>query len=192
MQGFSREAEANRVHLLDGPRHESGRDGAPPRRCAPSSSPSSPRIVARHAGYGSRVETAEYAFDHIDPHFAGVHIDSSKSERHTTREVTSQTTNARDELVRNAAARGTYAPLYRHLASISASPEWRATFGKLEAILGFRLPDSARLYRPWWSNQNRGAGHSHALSWHAAGWKTRLGEKSSPATGTGRAGAAGG
>lgn len=79
----------------------------------------------------------------------------------------------RDELVRGAAARGKYAPLYHHLASISGGPEWHATFGELEAILGFRLPDSARLYRPWWSNQNKGAGHSHALSWHAAGWKTR-------------------
>ena len=58
---------------------------------------------------------------------------------------------------------------------LSACPgaEWRTTFRELEAILGFRLPDSARLYRPWWSNQRKGAGHSHALSWHAAGWKTR-------------------
>ena len=63
--------------------------------------------------------------------------------------------------------------LYRHLVSFPARPEWRAPFGEVEAILGFRLPDSARLYRPWWSNQNKGAGHSHALSWHAAGWKTR-------------------
>ena len=30
--------------------------------------------------------------------------------------------------------------------------EWRPTFGKLKAILGVRLPDSARLHRPWWSN----------------------------------------
>ena len=79
----------------------------------------------------------------------------------------------REQLVRDAAARGKYAPLYRHLVSIPASPEWRVTFGELEVLLGFRLPDSARLYRPWWSNQNKGAGHSHALSWHAAGWKTR-------------------
>ena len=81
--------------------------------------------------------------------------------------------STREQLVRDAAARGKYAPLYRHLVSIPARPEWRATFGDVEAILGFRLPDSARLYRPWWSNQNKGAGHSHALSWHAAGWKTR-------------------
>ena len=56
--------------------------------------------------------------------------------------------STREQLVRAAAARGKYAPLYHHLVSIPASSEWRATFGEVEAILGFRLPDSARLYRP--------------------------------------------
>ena len=54
----------------------------------------------------------------------------------------------RDQLVRDAAARGKYAPLYRHLLSACPVQEWRTTFGELEAILGFRLPDSARLHRP--------------------------------------------
>ena len=79
----------------------------------------------------------------------------------------------RDQLVRNAAARGKYAPLYRHLLSARSEREWRTTFGELEAILGFRLPDSARLHRPWWSNSKKGSGHSHALAWQAAGWRTR-------------------
>jgi len=79
----------------------------------------------------------------------------------------------RDQLVRNAAARGKYAPLYRHLLSARSEPEWRTTFGELEAILGFRLPDSARLHRPWWSNSKKSSGHSHALAWQAAGWRTR-------------------
>ena len=78
----------------------------------------------------------------------------------------------RERLVRDAAARGKYAALYRHLAAMDGSG-WRASFSELEAILGFELPVSARLYRPWWSNQKRGAGHSHALSWQAAGWRTR-------------------
>ena len=77
----------------------------------------------------------------------------------------------RDQLVRDAASRGKYAPLYRHLTGMTGT-DWRASFGEIEKILGFRLPDSARLYRPWWSNQKRGAGHSHALAWQAAGWKT--------------------
>ncbi len=78
----------------------------------------------------------------------------------------------RELLVQAAASRGKYAPLYRHLATRSGS-DWRVSFAELEAILGFELPVSARLHRPWWSNQKRGAGHSHALSWYAAGWKTR-------------------
>lgn len=78
----------------------------------------------------------------------------------------------RQQLVQNAASRGKYAPLYRHLIAMGGS-DWRASFAELEAILGFDLPVSARLYRPWWSNQKRGSGHSHALAWHAAGWKTR-------------------
>ena len=79
----------------------------------------------------------------------------------------------RDQLVRDAAARGKYAPLYRHLLSARPEPKWRTTFGELEGILGFRLPDSARLHRPWWSNSKKGSGHSHALAWQAAGWRTR-------------------
>ena len=78
----------------------------------------------------------------------------------------------RAQLVREAASRGKYAPLYRHLSAMSGS-EWRATFAEIEAILGFALPNSARLYRPWWSNQEKGTGHSHALAWQVAGWKTR-------------------
>ena len=79
----------------------------------------------------------------------------------------------RDQLVRDAATRGKYAPLYRHLLSSHREPEWRTTFGEIEAILGFRLPDSARLHRPWWANSKKGSGHSHALAWKAAGWRTR-------------------
>ena len=62
--------------------------------------------------------------------------------------------------------------LYRHLAAMTG-PNWPVSFAELEAILGFELPISARLYRAWWSNQKHGAGHSHALAWFAAGWNTR-------------------
>ena len=53
----------------------------------------------------------------------------------------------RERLLREVAARGKYAPLYRRL-SASCGAEWRASFCEVEAILGFRLPDSARLHRP--------------------------------------------
>jgi hypothetical protein len=78
---------------------------------------------------------------------------------------------SRRELLQEAAQRGKYAGLYRHLAALSAS-EWRVRFDEVEDLLGFRLPDSARIHRPWWANQGERGGHSHALAWEMAGWKT--------------------
>ena len=78
----------------------------------------------------------------------------------------------RNILVRKAAARGKYAPLYAHL-SVRGGQEWGTTFFELEKILGFELPPSARVHRPWWSNPGRSGGHSHALAWVAAGWRTK-------------------
>lgn len=75
-----------------------------------------------------------------------------------------------DHLLPQVAARGKYAALFRHLAALDAQ-QWRATFRDVETILGFSLPNSARIHRPWWSNQASG-GHSHALAWYAAGWRT--------------------
>lgn len=77
----------------------------------------------------------------------------------------------RRELLRQAAERGKYAPLYRHLTRLPGH-EWRTTFAEIEKILGFKLPDSARIHRPWWANQGEQGGHSHALAWETAGWKT--------------------
>lgn len=78
----------------------------------------------------------------------------------------------RQERLLRAVERGKYAPLYRCLLT-RAGREWRVSFAALEALLGFTLPESARLHRPWWSNQRNGGGHGHALAWLAAGWKTR-------------------
>ena len=79
--------------------------------------------------------------------------------------------SGRLELLRKTAQRGKYAPLFRHLAQLPGQ-EWQATFGQIENVLGFRLPDSARVHRPWWANQGERGGHSHALAWEIAGWKT--------------------
>lgn len=79
----------------------------------------------------------------------------------------------RKQIFQEVAARGKYAPLHRYLLALHTAPEWHASFGEIEAILGFRLPDSARLHRPWWSNRKSGGGHSQALAWQAAGWRTR-------------------
>jgi len=63
---------------------------------------------------------------------------------------------------------GKYEKLYRHLTGLTAW-EWRATFGEVEAILGFILPNSARSYTAWWANDSS---HSYARAWLAAGWET--------------------
>ena len=80
-------------------------------------------------------------------------------------------TRTRGHPGRDAAARGRYARLYRHLCARPGS-EWWATFGEVERVLGFRLPDSARRYPAWWANSS-GGGHSQTLAWQAAGWRTR-------------------
>ena len=72
---------------------------------------------------------------------------------------------------RKMALRGKYQPLYQYLTSLQAQ-EWRTSFSEVEAVMGFELPPSARLHRPWWGNQRGGNGHSHALAWSVAGWET--------------------
>ena len=79
----------------------------------------------------------------------------------------------RVQLIREAAQRGKYAALYRYLETMPIqTTEWRVSFTEMEGILGFLLPVSARLHRPWWANQKSSNGHSHAWAWLAAGWKT--------------------
>ena len=77
----------------------------------------------------------------------------------------------RAKMYRDMALRGKYRNLYTHLCGLPAQ-EWRTTFSEIESILGFELPASARLHRPWWANQSFGNGHSHALAWGVAGWET--------------------
>ncbi len=69
------------------------------------------------------------------------------------------------------AVRGKYQRLYTHLCALKTQ-EWRTSFREIEAIIGFELPASARLHRPWWANQSRGNGHSQSLAWSVAGWET--------------------
>ena len=68
--------------------------------------------------------------------------------------------------------RGKYEPLFRHLSALEA-PRWRTTFADIEHILGFRLPESARVCRPWWANQADDKRRSQARAWQTAGWQTR-------------------
>ena len=77
----------------------------------------------------------------------------------------------RAQRYRQMVARSKYQRLYTHLCGLTTQ-EWRTSFSEVEAIIGFELPPSARLHRPWWSNQTAGNGHSRALSWSAAVWET--------------------
>ncbi|MCY3671490.1 MAG: Swt1 family HEPN domain-containing protein [Alphaproteobacteria bacterium] len=78
---------------------------------------------------------------------------------------------SRSGLTMSGTVRGKYAPLHDHLSTGVDSP-WHATFGEIEAVLGFDLPASARRYPAWWANENSGGRHSHARAWKEAGWKT--------------------
>lgn len=77
---------------------------------------------------------------------------------------------SRRVLMEEAVQRGKYAPLFHHLDKLATS-QWSTTFTTLERILGFDLPKSARLYRPWWANDSK-SGHSQSMAWEIAGWKT--------------------
>ena len=79
----------------------------------------------------------------------------------------------RDRLVVDVTSREGYLSLYRHLLSVRPEPEWRTTFGELQAILGYCPPDSARPHRPLWSSSKVGNAHSHSPVRPAAGWPMR-------------------
>jgi len=47
---------------------------------------------------------------------------------------------------------------------------WRPTFGEIEKVLGFSLPDSARKHNAWWANNDQPG--RHASAWISVGWST--------------------
>ena len=79
----------------------------------------------------------------------------------------------REGFVSEVMARERSSSLHRHLLSVLPEPEYRTTFGELEAILGYRLPGSARLCRPLWPGSKVDIGHGYALAWQATEWLTR-------------------
>jgi len=60
-----------------------------------------------------------------------------------------------------------YQLLSDHFAA-SPGDEWRASFGELEAVMGFPLPKGARSGRAWWTND---LNKSHSRAWAAHGWE---------------------
>lgn len=80
-------------------------------------------------------------------------------------------TIASGQKYREMATRSKYRKLHQHLCT-RGDQEWSASFSDIEAVLGFKLPASARLHRAWWGNQNGGDGHVQSLAWTVAGWET--------------------
>lgn len=62
-----------------------------------------------------------------------------------------------------------YEPLKSYLRAQQGG-EVPMTFRQVETVLGFKLPESARQHRPWWSNNV--STHVNAAAWREAGWKT--------------------
>ena len=68
-----------------------------------------------------------------------------------------------------------YDPLYKWLVGKSATgvTSIPTTFDQIEAVLGFKLPDSARTSAPWWANEKGKSHHVQCKAWIAAGFETR-------------------
>jgi hypothetical protein len=64
-----------------------------------------------------------------------------------------------------------YDRLGKHLSALDRGDRHTLTFDRIEAILGFPLPKSARQYQAWWANQI-GGGHAQANAWLDSGWRT--------------------
>ena len=64
-----------------------------------------------------------------------------------------------------------YKKLYTHLCGLQVK-EWKTTFGEIESIIGFRLPDFARKDSGWWANKKLVNGRGVNALWIEAGWKT--------------------
>ena len=77
----------------------------------------------------------------------------------------------RDRKYTDMASRGKYHGLYAYLRGLPGK-DWRTTFARIESIVGFALPASTRLHRPWWANRSCASRHSQALAWSVAGWET--------------------
>lgn len=63
-----------------------------------------------------------------------------------------------------------YEALTRHL-SRRGEARVAMSFADMERVLGFSLPHSARLHRPWWANSAHG--HVQAKGWLDAGYESR-------------------
>src|SRR5436189_1605322 len=59
---------------------------------------------------------------------------------------------------------GTYVLLYKYLENRYADTVV-LTFAEIEDLLGFALPEQARLHREWWTSAETTAGSNYSDSW---------------------------
>lgn len=64
-----------------------------------------------------------------------------------------------------------YDRLGQHLSGLDRSRGHTLSFDRIETLLGFALPRSARTYQAWWANQKNGR-HVQANAWLDEGWLT--------------------
>jgi len=65
-----------------------------------------------------------------------------------------------------------YTPLELHLRSIPQNvAEVNITFAEIERLLGAQLPESAAIYREWWSNQRDTSNRPQSHAWQSAGFE---------------------
>jgi hypothetical protein len=63
---------------------------------------------------------------------------------------------------------GKYKPLYQYLENRYANTVV-LTFAQIEDLLGFTLPESARVHPTWWANDDlNDTRHPHSRSWTLA------------------------
>ena len=62
---------------------------------------------------------------------------------------------------------GKYKALYEYLENRYANTVV-LTFAQIEDLLGFTLPDSARVHQEWWANNDPNATPPHSRSWTLA------------------------
>jgi len=66
---------------------------------------------------------------------------------------------------------GKYEALAKYLSSLKGKNEVSLKFAEVEDILGFQLPRSASIYRPWWANDKT---HTQAIDgWLNVGWTVK-------------------
>jgi len=70
---------------------------------------------------------------------------------------------------RSSAASGTYSSLHKYLVNRYADVIV-LTFGQIEVLLGFTLPQLARTYQAWWTlGETNGEASRHSDAWTLAG-----------------------